>query len=175
MIVVDVETGGLNPKEHPLLSVGAVDFFNPTNTFYGKCRSIGKTSTDEALKINGIDIIKWNSNMHPATMISEFLVWLNQTKDKTILAGHNPRFDLDFLYQTAKENKMILPFSYRTVDLHSVAYAIFTREGIKFDKLTADNIYKLLGMQEEKKPHNALIGAQMECMALRKLLSDERI
>ena len=34
MIVVDMESSGVEPHKYSLLSVGAVDFTNPDNTFY---------------------------------------------------------------------------------------------------------------------------------------------
>ena len=38
MIVVDVETSGMDAYKHSLLSIGAVDFENPVERFYEECR-----------------------------------------------------------------------------------------------------------------------------------------
>ena len=38
MIVVDLETTGVDPRKHSILSIGAVDFNNQENYFYGECR-----------------------------------------------------------------------------------------------------------------------------------------
>ncbi len=60
MIVVDVETTGLDPRKHALLSIGAVDFLNPKKQFYGECRMwegaevfMGDEYYTCALNING--------------------------------------------------------------------------------------------------------------------------
>ena len=36
MIIVDVETTGIDPEKHSIVSIGAVDFSNPSNEFYMK-------------------------------------------------------------------------------------------------------------------------------------------
>lgn len=54
MIVVDIETTGLDPKNHSILSIGAIDMNNPENKFYGECQcEPGKMVSEQALKING--------------------------------------------------------------------------------------------------------------------------
>ena len=54
MIVVDVETSGLDDEKNSLLSIGAVDFYNPKNQFYGECRvREGAEVNPEALEVNG--------------------------------------------------------------------------------------------------------------------------
>jgi len=39
MVVVDVETSGLDPQKYAMLSIGAVDFENPERQFYAECRA----------------------------------------------------------------------------------------------------------------------------------------
>ena len=54
MIIVDVESSGVDPVKHSLLSIGAIDFLNPKNQFYGECRVWdGAHIMDEALAVNG--------------------------------------------------------------------------------------------------------------------------
>lgn len=54
MIIVDVESTGVDAKLCSLLSVGAVDFDNPTNQFYMECYAFpGAHIEKEALKVNG--------------------------------------------------------------------------------------------------------------------------
>ncbi len=54
MIVVDVESTGVDPKLCSLLSVGAVDFDNPKNQFYMECYAFsGAHIEKEALVVAG--------------------------------------------------------------------------------------------------------------------------
>ena len=156
-IVVDVETGGLDPKEHSLLSVGAVDL-KSGREFYGECKS-EKQCTDKALEINGIDLKEWQYKPSVADMIKRFDEWVYDCTSKKILAGMNPRFDYDFLNQTFDECGIRNPFVFRTVDLHTLAY-------YKFDEsLSLNKICVKLGMGKEPDPHNALTGAKYEAKA----------
>ena len=38
MIVVDVETTGVDARKNSIVSIGAVDFENQKNQFYGECK-----------------------------------------------------------------------------------------------------------------------------------------
>ena len=54
MIVVDVESSGVDAQKDSLVSVGAIDFDNPENRFYEECRIWdGAHVEKEALEING--------------------------------------------------------------------------------------------------------------------------
>jgi len=54
MIVVDVETSGLDPQKHPIVSLSALDFSHSENKFYEECRIFkGAEIAQEALLING--------------------------------------------------------------------------------------------------------------------------
>ena len=63
MIVVDVETTGLYPNKNSIVSIGAVDFLNPVNTFYQECRIWrGAKISDQALEVNGFTKKQITSN-----------------------------------------------------------------------------------------------------------------
>lgn len=101
----------------------------------------------------------------------EFSLWLADNNHDNILAGHNPRFDLDFLKINFERCGATCPFGYRTVDLHSIAfYLFFTDPTIDHTKLKSDAIYKAVKMETEPKPHNALVGAKYETEALYRLI-----
>ena len=54
MIVLDVEASGTEAHKHSIVSLGALDFMNPTNRFYEECRVWeGAHIMDEALVVNG--------------------------------------------------------------------------------------------------------------------------
>jgi hypothetical protein len=57
MIVCDCEFSGTDPILHSLVSIGAVDFLDPSRQFYAECRIWeGAHVMDEALEVNGFPI-----------------------------------------------------------------------------------------------------------------------
>lgn len=173
MIIVDVETGGLDPRYNPLLSIGAVEYEHPYNTFYGEIKPLSGTTSDvRALNVNGIDLKKWNNKPSLHSVMNKFYIWIQGTKEQT-LAGHNPSFDRDFCNVNFRRIGLGNVFNHRTIDLHSVAFTIFTQKEISFSRLTSDEIYRLLGILDEPKPHNALNGALWETEAFARLIHNK--
>jgi len=176
MLVVDVETGGLSPKENPLLSIGAVYFEEPENRFYGECNtSYFKTVTPQALEVNGLNMADIQKQQSPKALLESFFEFSKYVSSFTI-AGENPAFDRDFIFETAKEYKIKHNFSHRTVDLHSLVYAYLLHIGEKVplkdqkNKLHADKSYEYLGLPAEERPHNALNGALIEAEAFSRVI-----
>ena len=178
MIIVDVETTGLDPNKHCIVSIGAIDFFNPKSQFYQECRIFeGAEITKEALNLNGFteEQIKDPKRKSQYEIIKEFLSWIIRLDNNTI-AGQNPSFDRDFLKATAKRCNVNWPLHHRTIDLHSLCYAHFLKRLIKppyrdgMNNLSPVQIYNYVGLPEEEKPHIGLTGAKMEAEAFSRLI-----
>lgn len=179
MIIVDVETAGINAEQSCILSIGALEFSNPNNQFYGECRIWDDTEeiTEEALKINGFskEQIRDKSKKSPKELLEAFLAWMETCEEKT-MAGENPFFDRSFLKATAEREEIKVIFPYRTVDLHSLCYSNHLRRGIpiplknKRTDLSLKKIFPYVGLPEEPMPHNALTGAKMEAEAFSRLI-----
>jgi DNA polymerase III epsilon subunit-like protein len=181
MIVVDVEASGVSPEKNSLVSIGAVDFNNPSNRFYEECKIWeGAHVEDEALEVNGFSHseITDPSKKTDREVIIDFLNWIKNIDDKT-LAGHNPSFDRDFMQAAANRYHISWPLAHRTIDLHSICYFDMIKKGIAIPKinghsaLNSDTIFKYLGMSDEPKPHNALTGAIFETEAFGRLFYDK--
>ncbi|MBI2666002.1 3'-5' exonuclease [Candidatus Woesearchaeota archaeon] len=126
MIVVDVETTGINPQSHSIVSIGAVDFFHPANTFYSECNIFdGAEVSEKALEINGFSLVAITdrNKLSLEQAIKKYLEWTSTVSQKTI-AGENPTFDRDFLRASAERYGIAWPLGRRVVDLHSVSYAV---------------------------------------------------
>jgi hypothetical protein len=60
MIIVDIETTGIDPIKNSMVSIGAVDY-NTGEEFYRECRVFDGTEIDPyALKINGLTVEQCN-------------------------------------------------------------------------------------------------------------------
>lgn len=178
MIVIDVETTGTNIEQHGLVSIGAVDLENPKKQFYDVCRVFYGAKIDEkALAINGFtkaDVLD-TAKKSEKELLESFLEWMQGASGK-IIAGMNPSFDRDFLRAAAKRSELSLPFGYRTIDLHTLAYAHFLKKGIDLPKsdlgsgLHMDVILQNVGLQSREGPHNALEDARLSAEAIYRLL-----
>lgn len=167
MIALDCEMSGLNPLEHAILSIGALDLENPKRSFYGECfLPPNKTFQVEALAVNGFteEQIFDKSKDSLKTLMEKFYEWLQGCAEKT-LVGQNVSHDRAFLNTAFAESEVPFQFHYRIVDIHSVAVAMFLRDGRSLNiedgriKMSLDKIAEAVGLPEEPRPHNALTGA----------------
>lgn len=165
-IVLDVETGGLEPSENPLLSIGAVDYATG-DEFYIECEaSYGLKCHPAALAVNGFTI-EQAYDRSKATGTEAYALFVQWARGRSnVLAGQQVgSFDIPFLHRYAGGKvEFEKTFSRRAVDLHSVAFARFG------ESLSLDGILKACGLAPEPKPHNALTGARLERDAFKVLL-----
>ena len=173
MIVVDVETTGLDPRKHSIVSIGAVDFSNPENRFYQECRIWdGAKVAQEALEVNGFseEEIRDPNKKTLEEVIEGFFRWVEKVQEKTI-AGQDPSFDKGFLKASAERYGIEWKLGHRTVDLHSICYFHHLKRGLTLPTkegraaLNLDKILNYVGLPDEPKPHNALTGAKVEAEA----------
>jgi DNA polymerase III epsilon subunit-like protein len=183
MIVVDVETTGLDPKTCSIVSIGALDFQEPENRFYGECRIFdGAEVQSQSLLVGGFsrDSIVDPKKPSLEELMKQFLVWTDNIGDR-MLAGHNPAFDRDFLEWSARRYHLSWPFAHRTIDLHSLCYYQILRRGIpppshnNRSTLNLDAVAEYVGIPRriEGAPHNALTDALITAEALWRLCYDE--
>jgi DNA polymerase III epsilon subunit-like protein len=178
MIVADIEATGIDYRKHSLLSIGAVDFFNPNRQFYGECRMWdGATMMTDSLAVNGFTEAECRDpKKHSlAELMQNFFHWMEQCEDKT-LAGHNVSFDRDYLNDSFLRAGIDYRFAYRTIDLHSLAYADMKHKGIavpiknEHSGLSLDTILEYVGLPREPKPHVGLNGAKYTAEAFSRLM-----
>ncbi len=178
MIVVDVESTGVDAKLCSLLSVGALDFDNPANQFYLECRAFdGAHVEKEALVISGFTEaeIRDRGKKTDREVAEEFLRWMKTCGEWT-LAGQNPSFDRSFLEETAHRYHINWPLAHRTIDLHTAAYIEFLRIGKSVplknnhSALNLDRILTYVGLPTRTKKHNALEDTKLEAEAFSRLL-----
>ncbi len=179
MIVVDIETTGLDPDKHAILSIGAIDFDNPENQFYQECRAFGGAEvSEEALEVNGFakEEVFDESKPLPQQTLHDFFRWCFRLKEKT-MAGQNTHFDHSFLKKNAKKYGFTWMFGHRYVDMHSVAVAHHLRTGTPLPikdqriQLDTDAILIYTGLPMRRGFHNALEDAKLEAEALSRLLT----
>ena len=169
LLVIDVETTGLDPKKNSIVSIGAVDFSNPKRQFYRECRPWnGALIDDGALKVNGFkrEELLYSKRIPLKDAITDLIEWILQSEEQT-LAGHNfGSFDSKFIQAAIEMCQLSFRIQSRSVDLHSVCYADHLRKGILLPlnknrtNITSDYAFKYVGLPEEPHPHIAITGAK---------------
>lgn len=179
MIAVDVETTGIFPKENSLLSIGAVDMANPDNRFYGECRAWeGAVIAPDALKVNGFSEYSATDpeKKSEAQLVAEFVEWAKSVEQAPLMCGMNVAFDRDFIRLACERAGIKTPFSYRTVDVHSVAWYYISNFGSRPPKnLSLNRVLEALGIGREPEPHNALTGAMCSAEAISRMLTGKSL
>lgn len=179
MIILDIETSGLDPRKSSLLSIGAIDFDNPDDSFYGECQVFqGAEINPKSLEITGFtnEQITDSKKTTTTNLLRNFLNWLSEKKDQTI-AGQNVHWDVEFLRQELNRSKIDYKLGHRIVDLHSVAYAKLLEQKKEIPlrnnrtDLDLDRILQICGLQSRNGSHNALEDCRLTEQCFRKLLN----
>jgi len=176
MIAVDVETSGVIPHVNSILSIGAVDMANPSRQFYGECRAWNGAEIDEgALAVNGFTLEQATdpARKSEGELIAEFVAWVKEVDPQPMMCGMNVAFDYNFVRLACERIGMKKPpFSYRSVDIHSVAWFYITERGSRPPKnLSLNRVLQMLGAPGEPDPHNALTGAMCSAECLSRMLT----
>src|SRR5689334_1764837 len=183
MIVVDVEMSGLDLEKDSIVSIGAIDFENPKNQFYGECQIWkGAHINKEALAVTGFSEAqaKDPKRQTDKELVRTFIKW-GLSCDEHTFAGQNPYLDMAFIRAGAKRYHLDWNFPHRTIDQHSLCYMHIIKRGMtppvskKRTDLDSDRIMGYVGIPAESHPHNALNGAKIAAEAISRLLYDKKL
>lgn len=177
MVVVDVETTGLNAFKHSIVSIGAVDFLRPSEMFYGECRIwMGAEVDDAALAVNGFTLeqVQYKNPLSHSELMQRFALWW-AGREVRILAGQNPSFDRDFIRAGMNHASVVWEAGFRTIDLHSLYCAQLIKkrlhgEKIDFSSTKLDVILPFVGLPPEPVPHIGINGAKLEAEAFSRIM-----
>lgn len=178
MIVVDVETTGLSSYKHAMVSIGAVDFFTPSNQFYIECQPWnGATIDNAALAVNGFTHQDLFAKDRPelSEAITAFFNW-REPITKRRLAGQNPEFDRGFMEESLRRTQLDFRLNHDWFDLRDACKSMVMYHAVEAPQFNGYESYKLdailpfVGMPPEPAQHDALNGAKLEAEAFSRLL-----
>lgn len=179
MIILDIETTGLDPEVHGIVSIGAVDDNDLSSYFYEECRiREGEKIDDFALEVNGFTIDECRDKNKQSTrdLIQHFDDWLSTRSIKMIGGLHIGTFDVPFFNKKAIQVGLRAKLHKRSIDLHSITFAKMQQLGKVvpmtdgWSVMDTDFIHPFCGLPKEPKPHNALNGAKWEAESLFRLM-----
>ena len=184
MIVVDIGTTGSDPQRHSIVSIGAVEYENHKNQFYGECRVFNGAEIDgEALKINGFTRGEITNELRQPheKLLRKFTKWAYGINDHTLAGQDAGKSDLLFIEHSLKRYSIPNRFGDMSVDLHTLSYEYLKRNGASFMETTDNKLnghsslslnYTLMltGLDEEPLPHHALTGAKLKAEAFSRLM-----
>ena len=171
---LDVETTGLDPTKHGMLSLG-VKLFNGAEFYEENYLREGIEIHPKALAVNGEneanllarDESNYNSEYQTLCQLIDFC----EEHDSWVIIGKNPKFDYNFLLEIWKRNggnEREFPFTYRVINYGDFAIPLMILEGMVVppNGFSSSDIQNYLEIPEEPKPHNALNGAKynVECV-----------
>lgn len=177
MIVVDIETSGLDFYRCGIWQIGALDFYNPRNQFIQDGRIDDEDIVQpKALEITGkTEEELRDRNKQPQKQLIENLFDWSRSCRVINLGCENPQFDLSFISVKSEKYKLKFPFPHRAFDLHSTAqdrYFLVYKEFLLKDgksDLGLSNILEFVGIPDNRGAHTALEDAKLEAEAFLRL------
>lgn len=170
LIIVDTETGGLDPTKYSILSLGAVVWEDGAikDSFEVFIAEPELCVEPEAMAVNRIDI-DWlhKHGLPPQDAVKKFKLFLdknfeNYRKEKISVAGHNVGFDISFIKRlyTFTDYRYEDMFSHRTLDTAGIIRFLTIAGKLQLDSPSSNAAFKYFNIPiEEGKRHSALADA----------------
>lgn len=175
MIVVDIETSGLDFEKSGIWQIGAIELENPDNYFLEEGRIDDEDVINpDSLKVIGktVEELRDKNKQSQKELLQSFFNWASKIQIRDCIC-QNPQFDWSFLNIKAAKYKLNFPFIHRAYDLHSIVqlkyYQLKGRFLIKqnMSDMGLSKILIFVGMRDERNAHNALEDAKLtaECFS----------
>lgn len=189
MIVVDIETSGLDYLNSGIWQIGAVDISTKEEFFEESKIDEEDLVSKEALIVIGKteEQLRDLTKQSQKQLLINFFEWYSKRKSKIFIA-QNPQFDLVFLEMKARKYGLKHSFGYRALDLHTLGALKYMEKNGDFlieKGLSGINLSKIIsfcGLKDSRiiinkgkviqkgKSHNALEDAQLEAECFSRLI-----
>jgi DNA polymerase III epsilon subunit-like protein len=126
LLVIDTETGGLNPQQHALLELAAQVVVVRGGSVSRGPSFVAKIWPDrpvlaEAARVNGFSHARWAESKSLMTSIGLFDEFVQRYGAQAMLCGHNIAFDAAFLREAYAVCEREYPFSHRMLCTQSLS------------------------------------------------------
>jgi DNA polymerase III epsilon subunit-like protein len=179
MIILDIETSGIDKMRCGVWQIGAIDLNNPKEFFLQEGRideedEIVNSGKKPVLEVIGKteEELRNKKKQSQKELLINFFKWIEQRPILNFLC-QNPQFDVAFLEIKAMRYGLKIPFHYRSFDLHSFAQKKYFDLNGNFlikerhSDMGLKNILNFCGMQDNREAHNALEDCKLtgECFS----------
>jgi DNA polymerase III epsilon subunit-like protein len=176
LVIVDLETSGVNPFAHEVLAVGLVPMNDelPSTTVYVRPPEI--RWSEYARKNFAKYEVAWEAQaLGPTEACAQIEDYLATTFGgaQTTAIGHNIGFDIAFLRKLAflGGRDELAGLSHRAIDTHTLLYVLAALGRVPDACVTSTGAFRQFGIEvPEAERHTALGDAQATRELLRKLL-----
>lgn len=180
LLFIDTETGGVEPTECSLFSIGLIVWENGSIIFEDEVyvKDVVYKVTAQALKINNIDISQIDESGLDKRSVIEKLKRIKKEYFNNIImtvAGHNVGFDISFLKQLYKDSNdnFLDDFSHRAIDTSSILQFLYFSEKLEKNISSSDDAFQYFNIGVEKR-HTALDDCRATVSLFNKLISLEK-
>jgi len=179
MIVLDIETSGLDFVKCGIWQIGAIDL-ETKEEFLQEARIddedliLDSRVAKPVLEVIGKEEedLRNNTKQSQKQLLINFFNWCEGRKLKNCLC-QGPQFDLGFIWTKARKYGLNNPLHHRAYDLHSMASLKYFQLNNKFlikenhSDMGLKNILNFCGMQDNRGAHNALEDCKLtaECFS----------
>lgn len=172
-ISVDVETSGPIPGEYSLLTIGAVNVDDPSQTFECTLKPLSRNADPKAMEVIGLSLEDLErTGVTPQEAMSRFSQWLEEVIDvneSAVFVGFNASFDWSFInyyfHRFAGEN----PFGFSALDIKAYYMG---RMGCSWSDTRSSKIAAVL-RPKTRGTHDALDDALYQAELFRLIRGDE--
>lgn len=169
LLVVDLETTGLDPTSDSIVQIAACVLTRKTlreEAFFSTLVAPASSMDPAAQRVHGLS----ENDLRDAPPLSWGIDKLEQLVDPqdVVLCGHNVSFDASFLRAAYDRLGRQYPYDYHTVDLWSLAFFIFSADGLKPRDYRLDTLAAIYGIRRDRH-HDALQDVRVTAALLRHL------
>ncbi len=171
VVVFDTETGGLDPLNHSLLSIGLVsgDGTQRTEVFVREPQLV---TNPRSMEVNGIDLAWLDRNgLSPVEAVDAVEMFIEglRVPRPVMMVGHNIAFDVAFMRRLYALADRPIPrdFSHRTVDTHTLLWSLAATGKLPDDATSSDGAFAFFEIAPPPEARHTALG---DAIATRELL-----
>ncbi|MEE2789807.1 MAG: 3'-5' exonuclease [Myxococcota bacterium] len=146
VIILDTETGGLDPFHHSILSIGMVSGDGQVQDEFF-VREAELVTDPRAMAVNRIDLDQVREQgLTPSAACERLEAYASRVcpENRGVMAGHNIAFDIAFLRRLYRLANRPIPglFCHRTIDTHTLLWVLGTAGKLPSDVRSSDAAFR---------------------------------